>query len=74
MCCDAMVQRVCERESDCEREEVNALDRSFEADGEEEGFWHERGQCVIMMSLGVYSETDGGGCCTALHPGDVITN
>lgn len=33
-------------------------DDSFDGDGEEEGFWHERGQCVIMMSLGVYSETD----------------
>ena len=53
MCCGAVVQvRVCEREG------VNAPDRSFDGDGEEEGFWHERGQCVIMMSLGVYSETD----------------
>lgn len=39
-------------------EGLNALYRSFDGDGEEEGFWHERGQCVIMMSLGVYSETD----------------
>lgn len=37
---------------------MNALDHSFDGDTEEEGFWHERGQCVIMMSLGVYSETD----------------
>lgn len=37
---------------------MNALDKSFDGDGEEEGFWHERGQCVIMMSLEVYSETD----------------
>ncbi len=43
---------------DSEREGVNAPDRCFDGDGEEEGFWHERGQCVIMMSLGVYSETD----------------
>ncbi len=43
---------------DSEREGVNAPDRCFDGDAEEEGFWHERGQCVIMMSLGVYSETD----------------
>ena len=48
---------MCVRWRDGEREGVTALDRSFDGDGEEEGFWHERGQCVIMMSLGVYSET-----------------
>lgn len=40
------------------RERVNILNQSFDGDVEEEGFWHERGQRVIMMSLGVYSETD----------------
>lgn len=49
---------MCESERDSARERANALDSSFDDDGEEEGFWHERGQCVIMMSLGVYSETD----------------
>lgn len=49
---------MCERERDAAREGASALDSSFDGDGEEEGFWHERGQCVIMMSLGVYSETD----------------
>lgn len=48
--------RVCER--DGAKEGANALDGSFDGDGEEEGFWHERGRCVIMMSLGVYSKTD----------------
>lgn len=43
---------------DSERERADILNRSFDGDVEEEGFWHERGQCVIMMSLGVYSETD----------------
>ena len=28
------------------REGVNAPDRSFDGDGEEEGFWHERGAGV----------------------------
>ena len=41
-----------------EKVTMNAPDRSFDGDGEEEGFWHERGHCVIMMSLEVYSETD----------------
>lgn len=49
---------MCVYKREKEGEGVNALDKSFDGDGEEEGFWHERGQCVIMMSLEVYSETD----------------
>lgn len=50
------MQRVCEREG--EKDRINTLDGIFDGDGEEEGFWHKRGQRVIMMSLEVYSETD----------------
>lgn len=56
MCCEVVVQRVCEREG--EKDRINTLDGIFDGDGEEEGFWHKRGQRVIMMSLEVYSETD----------------
>lgn len=37
---------------------MSAPDKSFDGDGEEQRFWHERDPCVIMMSLEVYSETD----------------
>lgn len=59
---------------DSERERANARDGNFDGNAEEECFWHEGGQRVIMMSLGVYSETDRGGFCTAPDPGDIITN
>lgn len=63
MCWEALAQCVHEhvkyvwkwKRQEQERERI---DSSFDDDGEEEGFWHERGQCVIMMALGVYSETD----------------
>lgn len=41
------------------KERVDAPDQKrFDGDAEEECFWHERGQRVIMMSLGAYSKTD----------------
>lgn len=52
-----MAERVCVYKRE-RGEGVDAPDKSFDGDGEEKGFWHERGQSVIMMSLEVYSETD----------------
>lgn len=49
------------------KERVDAPDQKrFDGDAEEECFWHERGQRVIMMSLGAYSKTDWRRllCCT----------
>lgn len=40
-----------------EGEGARADQERFDADAEEECFWHERGQRVIMMSLGAYSKT-----------------
>lgn len=54
MCCEVVM---CVRERGGE-DRINTLDGIFDVDGEEEGFWHKRGQRVIMMSLEVYSETD----------------
>lgn len=43
----------------CDSKRANTPDwKRFDGETEEECFWHERGQCVIMMSLGVYSKTD----------------
>lgn len=54
MCCEVVM---CVRERGGE-DRINTLDGIFDVDGEKEGFWHKRGQRVIMMSLEVYSETD----------------
>lgn len=53
-CQDHDVESWCS-ESVCQREATMSAPhrRSFDGDGEEEGFCHERAQCVIMMSLEV---------------------
>lgn len=51
---EVVLQSVCLWEAERKKERKvmkSAPDSSFDGDGEEEGFWHERGQCVIIMSL-----------------------